>query len=133
MSTLEEQLGQEAGREVREETARILREKGPNLEKVLLRLRQALNAKETRVFNPRGNTTESGLLYSKPLIAHGIRVKAIDLALQLHDAYPSKKHQHSGSITLNSDLLNAILDALPREYASAVCDKLVELVSKDGN
>ena len=120
----EENIGEIADYNVRQKTIQLLQEKGPNLDKVLLRLRQALNAKETKVIKLKGAITKNELpkgfdliintglvienkdgesfgtgesLVSYDLIAHGHRLKAVDLALQLHDAMPSLKHEHTGA------------------------------------
>ena len=88
MITEDERIGQKAGADVRARTLKLLNEKGPKLDKVLMRLNQALNAKEIKVFNPAGNDKDTGLVYSKGLVAHGPRLTAIKLALELHDAMP---------------------------------------------
>jgi hypothetical protein len=90
MSVSDKEAGVEAAYNARQETIRLLQEKGPKIEKVLLRLRQALNAKETKFFAHQGNVIDQ-----KDMIAHNIRLRAVDLALQLHDAMPSQKHEHT--------------------------------------
>jgi len=123
MTKAEALKGQEVGMDVRQETVRLLQKKGPKLDKVLLRLRQALNANETKVIKLKGAITKDELpkgfdlivntglviegkdgesfgngesLVSYDVVAHGHRLKAVDLALQLHDAMPSLKHEHTG-------------------------------------
>lgn len=121
MNESEAMKGQEIGMDVRRETLSLLQKKGPKLDKVLLRLRQSLNAKETKIVKIKGAINEdelpkgfnlighSGLLTNTKdgdifgtgeslvacdLIAHGHRLRAVELALQLHDAMPSQKHEH---------------------------------------
>ena len=123
MTKAEALKGQEVGMDVRQETVRLLQKKGPKLDKVLLRLREALNANETKVIKLKGAITKDELpkgfdlivntglviegkdgesfgngesLVSYDVVAHGHRLKAVDLALQLHDAMPSLKHEHTG-------------------------------------
>ncbi len=57
------------------------------------KLKRELNAKETKVFNPKGNDSEEGLLYSKPLIAWSIRQRAREDAQKLLGLYPAEKHE----------------------------------------
>ena len=51
------------------------------------KLKRELNAKETKVFHANGE-----VVYSKPMIAWGIRQKARQDAHKLLDHYPSEKH-----------------------------------------
>ncbi len=117
------EAGTEAAYNARQETIRLLHEKGPKLGKVLLRLRGSINAEETKLVKIKGAISQSdlpkkfkliatsGLLSSNDggnifgdgeslikcdMIAHNIRLRAVDLALQLHDAMPSQKHEHTG-------------------------------------
>lgn len=93
MSKLTDQeIGEIAAYNARQETIRLLQKKGPKLEDVLLRLRQALNAKEAKFFAHQGEIIEE-----RDVIAHGHRLRAVDLALQLHDAMPSQKYEHTGA------------------------------------
>lgn len=123
MDLTDEQIGAEAAYNARQETVRLLQEKGPKLEKILLRLRQSLNAQETKIVKLKGAVNQNDLpkgfrliantgivlqnddgnqfgngesLIAYDLIAHGHRLRAIDLALQLHDAMPSQKHELTG-------------------------------------
>ena len=154
----EENIGKEADFNVRQETVKLLEKKGPKLDKILLRLRQALNAKETKVVKLKGATTKDEFpkgfdlivntgfliehddgevfgtgesLVSYDLIAHGHRLKAVDLALQLHDAMPSQKHEHEHSV--DPGLINAIISGLPEDVARGVCSKLNEYISAKRN
>lgn len=58
------------------------------LEETCKRLKESMDAKETKVFNDSGK-----LIYSDALIAHGIRLKAVVEALKLQQAYPAEKHE----------------------------------------
>ena len=91
MSVSDEQIGIEAGAEVRAEVINLLKDKGPKLERVLLRLRQALNAKETKFFQFQGMVTDQ-----RDVIDHKTRLTAAKLSLNLWDAMPSQKHEHTG-------------------------------------
>jgi len=153
----EKELGLETGQDVRKETVKLLNEKGPKLDRVLLRLRQALNnAQETKLVKIKGGVSQAELpkgfdliastgllshgkdgdifgdgesLIKCDMIAHGTRLRAIDLALQLHDAMPSKKHDHRGSIKFDAGILNAIISGLPEEFAKSVCKSLEDYIS----
>jgi len=74
---------QDAGASVRADTVKLLNKKGPKLDRVLLRLRQALSAKETKFFQFQGMVMDS-----REVVAHNIRLNAAKLALELHDAMP---------------------------------------------
>jgi len=126
MSVTDEEIGQEAGYNVRQETIRLLREKGPKLERVLLRLRQALNAKETKFFAHQGKVEDE-----RDVISHNIRLAATKLALELYDAMPSQKHdvKHSGVIGLKQ-LLDEI-DGSTAGPSGAECQK--ESKTDDGD
>ena len=92
MSTLtDEELGQQAGFEVRQATIALLRDKGPTLEKILLRLRQALSAKKKIYFQKDGFVVDE-----REVVAHQIRLTAAKLSLELWDAMPSQKHELTG-------------------------------------
>ena len=84
----EEQIGHDAGETARQKTVRLLQERASTkIERVLVRLGQALSAKETKFFQHEGRVTDH-----RKVIAHGTRLRAVDLALQLHDVKPSEKH-----------------------------------------
>ena len=57
------------------------------------KLKRELNAKETKVFNPKGNSKAEGLIYSKALVAWDIRQKARMDAQKLLSLYPPEKHE----------------------------------------
>ena len=111
MGEIDEKIGQETLDSVRANTIRLLNEKGPKLDRVLLRLRQALNAKETKFFAFQGTVMES-----KDVIAHNIRLGAIKLALELHDAMPNQKHELLGAGGKDLDWRIEIVD--PKEKKS---------------
>ena len=92
------QAGKLAADHARQETLKILQEKGPSLQKTLLRLKQALNAKTVKVF--KASNAYDRLIYSKPLVDHAIRLKAIDILLKLYDSFPAEKLKHEGEVTL---------------------------------
>ena len=59
-------------------------------EKLIEILKEKIEAKETKPFNDKGQ-----IVYSKPLEAHDIQLKAVDMALKLKGRYPSEKHHHT--------------------------------------
>jgi len=107
----EEAVGYEADYNVRKKTIEILEEKGPKLDRVLLRLRQALNAKETKFFAHQGKVEEQ-----RDVINHNIRLAATKLSLELYDAMPSQKFEHTGAGGKDLDWRIEIVD--PKEKKS---------------
>lgn len=134
--------GTEAAINARQETVKLLNEKGPKLNKVLLRLRQALNAQETKVIKLKGAVTKNDLpkgfdlivntglliedkdgnqfgngesLVKYDVVAHGHRLKAVDLALQLHDAMPNQKHELLGAGGKDLKWITEIIDPKEKE------------------
>jgi len=59
------------------------------------KLKKELNAKETKVFNDKGE-----LIYSDNLVAWKIRQEARKDAHKLRGDYPAEKREHSGYVTL---------------------------------
>ncbi len=97
------EIGLQAAKEVRDEVIKILTDKGPAFDKVLLRLRQGLNAKEIKAHYDK----DEGWQYSKPLIAHNIRLRTTQVALNLYDAMPSEKHD----VTVRGNPMQAMAQA----------------------
>lgn len=103
----DETLGIEAGNEIRKRTQNILKKCGPSLTKVIQRLNEGLDAEEVKTHFD----GEAGkYFYSKPLIAHAVRLKAVDLALQLHDAMPSQKHDFKHDMSGN--MMSVVVKAM---------------------
>lgn len=98
----DQDLGILAGEQVRAEALQTAKEKGVTLALAMTRLKQAMGAKETRVFCHQGE-----IFYSDPLIAHKVRLQATNLALQVLDAMPSEKHDHRVSLGANEMQLAA--------------------------
>lgn len=86
--------GKEAGRQVKSEVAELLEsKKATSLKRVILRLGQALDAKVIKAtYDREGGEWQ----YSMPLVDNSTRLKAVELALTLHDAFPAKKHELTG-------------------------------------
>lgn len=88
----DEEIGREAGAAARAKTLRLLKQgKGPSLTKTLQQLKRLLEAKTVRVFNDK-----EGIVYSKEIEDNPTQVKAVQIALDLHDAMPNKKHEVTG-------------------------------------
>jgi CMP-2-keto-3-deoxyoctulosonic acid synthetase len=68
------------------------------------KLKKELNAKEIKVFNPKGNNKPEGLIYSKALVAWEIRQRARMDVQKLLGLYPIEKREISGSIDLRRPL-----------------------------
>lgn len=100
-----------------------------NHDLVAKRLYQALNAKETKCKFDGGQFGINEWVYSKPLVAHDIRLKAAQLAAKLLQMEPPERKE----ILLNEDTLDAILRSLPPELGAAVRAELIELVSEERN
>lgn len=62
---------------------KALKNNNITLEQTCQRLKESMDAYETKVFQGK-----DGLVYSKDLISHGIRLKASVEALKLQQAYP---------------------------------------------
>ena len=82
--------GKEAAERAKTVTIAAAEKRRVTLDRIMMRLNQGLNAKETKAFKAVHGTEEEGLhdaiIYSKPMVAHGIRLKAVDIALaKLHD------------------------------------------------
>jgi len=95
-----EQEGLEASISARELTLETLQDKGPSIPSIVLKLKQSLNAKETKTsFDKLSGQWK----YSKPLVAHRIRLDAAKVLLDLYGAMPSQKVdvEHKGSIQIN--------------------------------
>ena len=86
------EAGRQAGLEVRQQTIRLLEKKGPSLDRIVLRLKQALNAKTTKA---QYDKDIGGWVYAEAMIDHRIRLEAVKVALALWDANPSQKHELS--------------------------------------
>lgn len=101
-----QQIGREAAKIAQAEVLRMANKKGITLERTMMRLKQAMDAKEVKVFK---QSAGDGLIYSKALVAHGTRLAAVKIALELQDAFPSQKHEVdvSGVIGLK-DVLDEI-------------------------
>ena len=67
---------------------KALQKHGITLDYTCKKLKESMEAKETKVFNDSGK-----LIYSDAFIAHGIRLKASVEALKLQQAYPAERHE----------------------------------------
>lgn len=83
----EEEIAKEAAEEAREVTARLVREKGPLIEEALAALHGALAASEVKASYDK---TGGQWLYSSPLPNHAVRLRAVQVALDLLDAWPAR-------------------------------------------
>ena len=81
-----------------------LKKEGINERLIAKKLKRELNAKETKVFNPKGNNKPEGLIYSKALVAWEIRQRARMDVQKLLGLYPIEKREISGSIDLRRPL-----------------------------
>lgn len=86
-SPFTQQMLNEAAQKARDEVLKTAKKKGVTLCRAMHRLKESLDAKETKVFL---NKNTGVLVYSKPLIAHNIRLKAVEVALAIHDAIPKR-------------------------------------------
>ncbi len=87
------------------ELTRIFDAAGVTTEKLAKRVREGLDAKETKVFLCQ---KDGELVYSKPMKAHDIRLKAIRLAAELREDFAPKE------INFNVSLLASRLQAARR-------------------
>ena len=99
------------------------------------RLKKELNAKEVKAFKSTvcGEDGECGdeIIYSKPLVAWGIRQKARMDAHKLRGDYPAEKHDLSGSVHVTPQftpedrelllkLSNQVVDGILREHRRTI-------------
>jgi hypothetical protein len=84
---LTQEIRDKAAKEAREEVLRTAKRKGVTLCRTMQRLKEALDAKETKFFSFQGE-----VIQQEDVIAHGIRLKAVEIALAIHDAMPASKH-----------------------------------------
>jgi len=93
-------IGFKARGEARDKVLEHLeKSKKVSIAKVVLRLHQALNAKETKFFQHEGKVIDE-----RAVIAHGIRLKAVQVALDLHDAMPAERHELLGHVNMTPSL-----------------------------
>ena len=72
------------------------------MEKLRLRLRQGLDAKEVKaakvtevIWTAKGREIKNEyFVYSKPLIDHGTRMRALDMGVKIAGGYPAQKVDH---------------------------------------
>jgi len=96
-----EDAGQKAGEIARSRFLMVL-ERKRSLETAALRLHQALNAKVVRPFN--GGPL--GIVYSKPLVDHGTRLKAAHLVAQVADIMPAERHEVDNTGEINVSIVH---------------------------
>lgn len=80
------EIGKKAAELARAKTLQVAEAKGVTLPKAMLRLKQALNARETKFFQKDGE-----IITRENVVAHGIRLQATKMALELYEAFPSQK------------------------------------------
>lgn len=86
--TTQAQIGIEAAKIARDDVLRVAAQQGVTLKKAMLRLKQALNAKETKFFQMEGR-----IVTQVDVVAHGPRLQAIKMTLDLYSAFPDHKTQ----------------------------------------
>jgi hypothetical protein len=87
------EIGKEANIYARRKTLKAAKKAGVTIDKFMQRLNEALDAEEVKVFNDK----DSGIVYSDPLIAHQIRVKALELTAVILDLKPVEKREVTGN------------------------------------
>lgn len=117
----EEEIGLEASKIAKSMTIKAAEKNKVSLDQIMKRLADALDAKETKAFKTTTHNEQGGwsdeIIYSKALVAHGIRLKAVDIALRVHDAYPSERHVFEGNPDKPLKWEIEIKDARPTEPA----------------
>jgi hypothetical protein len=103
-----------------------MREQGIHETYLAKKLKRELNAKETKVFNPKGNSKPEGLIYSKPLVSWDIRQKARMDAQKILGLYAPNKID----IT-DTRMMQLFLDALPDDLRAAVEGEVKERAAKE--
>lgn len=82
------EIGKKAAELARAKTLQVAEAKGVTLPKAMLRLKQALNARETKFFQKDGE-----IITRENVVAHGIRLQATKMALELYEAFPIQRHE----------------------------------------
>lgn len=85
---------EEAAREALEAFRNTLDEVGITGRYLARKLKREINALVTECTVPRGM---SEYVYSKSMVAHDIRVKALDMAFKLRGDYPAEKKELTGA------------------------------------
>lgn len=86
----DEEIGVEAASNARLKTLEAAKKQGVTLSRTMLRLKQSMDAKETKFFQKDGV-----VVTEKDVIAHQIRLRAVEISLNILDAMPSEKHDHN--------------------------------------
>lgn len=86
-----------AADEAREKTIKELVRYKVTPGRVAKRLAEALDAHDVRVFHDKAT---GEIVYSKPLVAHGVRLKAVEISTVLLEMKPAEKHD----VNLTGDL-----------------------------
>ena len=96
MGESNEEIGKEAASRARSKVLDLLDNRpSTRLDRVFLRLGQALNAKKTEFFSNKGE-----VITKIDCIDNTTRLRAVHEALVVHDALPSEKTDLIGDITL---------------------------------
>jgi hypothetical protein len=109
------ELGKQAADYARQQTLKSLKRYKVSTGRVSKRLSEALDATEVKVFHDKGGE----IIYSKPLIAHGPRLKAIEIASALLEMKPAEKHDVNVQGTLKvsaEDKFAELLTAMKAKY-----------------
>jgi hypothetical protein len=84
------ELGIEVASEVRAKTLQALEDQNVTIKRIARVLSIELKAFETKAFLDK----KSGkVVYSRPMLAHGPRLKAAELSIKLLDMNPAEKHE----------------------------------------
>lgn len=83
------EIGLRAATKAKAKTRKSLKRHKVTEDFVAQRLKEALDAEETKAFC----TKFGDVVYSESMVAHGIRLRAIEIAANLLEMEPSKKHE----------------------------------------
>ena len=97
--------------------ATVMTEAGLGLDKLFTRLRQSLDAKEVEV----RFTEDHGFVYSKPLVAHDIRLRAEILQSKLLGIHPTDSNRNS-HVEIGGPTFNLVIADPGR--AAAIMERL---------
>jgi len=85
------QVGTAAKSVAREKSLKICKRVGPSQTVIFKRLKELVNAKETKFFTHQGE-----IISLRDVEDNAISLRAVTLAMQFHDIMPDKRHVHTG-------------------------------------
>jgi hypothetical protein len=112
------------------ELTRIYDAAGLTVEKLAKRVKQGMNAKETKAFI---HQKTGDIVYSKPLVAHDVRLRAVRLAHELRGDFAAKRVELDVRVAVLAGRIQAArrreVDQLPQDVVDRASDKQPEPIT----